>query len=206
MVPTGIAVKSGDVVVEFDPADQQFALDQSKSEVAEAEQEIAKMKADAAAQVAQDEVALLTARFRGRRAELDASANELIPAIEAQKNVLTARGGEARPRAARAGRQITRRDQQRVAGGRPREAQQGHARDAAGAAGDREPGAQGADRRGRRRKGQPGCDGRHDDLGHGDAGYREGDTVLAGPPCRRRHRRPGAWRCAPKSTRTTAPT
>ena len=89
MIPTGVAVKSGDVVVEFDPADQQFALDQAKSEVAEAEQEIAKMKADAAAQIAQDEVGLLTARFAVRRAELDASANELIPAIEAQKNVLT---------------------------------------------------------------------------------------------------------------------
>ena len=89
MVPTGIAVKSGDVVVEFDPAEQQFALDQAKSEVAEAEQEIAKMKADAAARMAQDEVALLTARFAVRRAELDASANDLIPAIEAQKNVLT---------------------------------------------------------------------------------------------------------------------
>jgi HlyD family secretion protein len=89
MIPTGVAVKSGDVVVEFDPADQQFALDQAKSEVAEAEQEIAKMKADAAAQNAQDEVGLLTARFAVRRAELDASANELIPAIEAQKNVLT---------------------------------------------------------------------------------------------------------------------
>jgi multidrug efflux pump subunit AcrA (membrane-fusion protein) len=89
MISTGVAVKAGDVVVEFDPADQQFALDQSKSEVAEAEQEIAKMKADAAAQVAQDEVALLTARFAVRRAELDASANELIAAIEAQKNVLS---------------------------------------------------------------------------------------------------------------------
>ena len=89
MVPTGIAVKSGAVVVEFDPAEQQFALDQARSEVAEAEQEIAKMKADAAARMAQDEVALLTARFAVRRAELDASANDLIPAIEAQKNVLT---------------------------------------------------------------------------------------------------------------------
>jgi hypothetical protein len=34
-------------------------------------------------------VALLTARFAVRRAELDASANELIAAIEAQKNVLS---------------------------------------------------------------------------------------------------------------------
>jgi HlyD family secretion protein len=86
---TGAAVRSGDIVVEFDPADQQFALEQARSELAEAEQEITKMKADAAAQAAQDQVSLLTARFAVRRAELDASANELVPAIEAQKNVLT---------------------------------------------------------------------------------------------------------------------
>ena len=89
MVPTGVMVKEGEVIVEFDPADQQFTLEQSKSEVQEAEQEIAKMKADTAALAAQDEVGLLTARFAVRRAELDASANDLIPAIEAQKNVLT---------------------------------------------------------------------------------------------------------------------
>jgi hypothetical protein len=89
MVTTGIAVKSGDVVVEFDPADQQFALNQAKTEVAEAEQEITKMKADAAAQGAQDQVALLTARFDVRRAELDVTGNEFVGAIDAQKNLLT---------------------------------------------------------------------------------------------------------------------
>jgi hypothetical protein len=89
MLTTGTAVKSGDVVVEFDPADQQFALNQAKTEVQEAEQEIVKMKADAVAQGARDEVTLLTSRFDVRRAELDVSGNELIGAIEAQKNLLT---------------------------------------------------------------------------------------------------------------------
>jgi multidrug efflux pump subunit AcrA (membrane-fusion protein) len=89
VVPTGVGVKSGDPVVEFDPADQEYALEQAKSELAEAEQEIVKMQADAAVQGAQDEVALLTARFDVRRAELDASGNEFIGALEAQKNVLS---------------------------------------------------------------------------------------------------------------------
>jgi HlyD family secretion protein len=89
MVATGASVKSGDVVVEFDPADQQFAMNQAKTEVAEAEQEIGKMKADAAAQAAQDQVSLLTARFDVRRAELDVSGNEFIGAIDGQKNLLT---------------------------------------------------------------------------------------------------------------------
>jgi multidrug efflux pump subunit AcrA (membrane-fusion protein) len=89
LAQTGTSIKSGQPVVEFDPADQQYALEQSKSELAEAEQEIVKMKADAAVQGAQDDVALLTARFDVRKAELDASGNEFIGALEAQKNVLS---------------------------------------------------------------------------------------------------------------------
>ena len=89
LIPTGISVKAGETVVEFDPADHQYALEQAKSEVAEAEQEIVKMKADAAAQAAQDQVTLLTARFDVRRAELDASGNEFVGAIEAKKNLLS---------------------------------------------------------------------------------------------------------------------
>ena len=89
LAQTGTSVKSGHPVVEFDPADQQYALEQSRSELAEAEQEIVKMKADAAVQGAQDEVALLTARFDVRKSELDASGNEFIGALDAQKNVLS---------------------------------------------------------------------------------------------------------------------
>jgi HlyD family secretion protein len=89
LVATGVSIKSGDPVVEFDPADQQYALEQAKSELAEAEQEIVKMKADAAVKGAEDEVALLTARFDVRRTELDASGNEFIGAVDAQKNVLS---------------------------------------------------------------------------------------------------------------------
>jgi multidrug efflux pump subunit AcrA (membrane-fusion protein) len=89
MKTTGMPVKSGEIVMEFDPADQQYALEQAKSELAEAEQEIVKGKADAAVQKAQDDVAMLTARFDVRRAELEAAANELIAAVDAQKNILS---------------------------------------------------------------------------------------------------------------------
>jgi HlyD family secretion protein len=89
LLATGVPVKKDDPVIEFDPADQQYALAQAQSELAEAEQEIVKMKADAAVQKAQDDVALLTARFDVRRGELDATANEFIAAIEARKNVLS---------------------------------------------------------------------------------------------------------------------
>jgi len=89
LLATGVPVKKDDPVVEFDPADQLYALAQAQSELAEAEQEIVKMKADAAVQKAQDDVALLTARFDVRRGELDTTANEFIAAIDARKNVLS---------------------------------------------------------------------------------------------------------------------
>jgi HlyD family secretion protein len=89
LADTGASVKRGDVVLEFDPADQDYELEQSRSELAQAEQEIVKMRADNEVQAAQDQVDLLTARFDVRRAELDAAAGEeLIGSIEAHKRQL----------------------------------------------------------------------------------------------------------------------
>ena len=75
--------------MEFDPADLQYQLEQAASDLAEAEQNIVKIKADSAVQAAQDQVALLTARFDVRRAELDSLGNEFTSAIQVQKNVLS---------------------------------------------------------------------------------------------------------------------
>ncbi len=88
LVKTGERVKAGDVVFEFDPSEQEYNLEQARSEVLQAEQEIVKMKADAAVQAAQDKVALLQAKFALRRAELEVSRNELVSAIDAKKNLL----------------------------------------------------------------------------------------------------------------------
>jgi multidrug resistance efflux pump len=88
LAPTGAALKAGDTVVEFDAADQRFALDQARFELALAAQEIVKAEAQAAVQAAEDEVSLLKARYAVRRAELDASANELVGAITAKQNLL----------------------------------------------------------------------------------------------------------------------
>lgn len=89
LASTGARVKAGDVVVEFDPSEQEYNLEQSRSQLAEAEQQIAKAKADAAVKAAQDKVALLTARFDVRRAELEVSRNELVSEIDARKNLLS---------------------------------------------------------------------------------------------------------------------
>jgi HlyD family secretion protein len=83
IVDSGVNVAAGDVVLSFDPADQRYALEQAESELLEAEQNILRRRAEIGAQRAGDEVALLTARFNVRRAELDAAVDrDLIPANE----------------------------------------------------------------------------------------------------------------------------
>jgi hypothetical protein len=86
---SGTAVHTGEVVVEFDPAQQQYNLAQSRSDLQQAEQEIIKAKADARVQAAEDQTALLKARFAVRQAELEVSKNELISQIDARKNLLS---------------------------------------------------------------------------------------------------------------------
>jgi len=88
LLHTGTAVKKGDLVMEFDPTEQHFKLDQNRSELQQAEQEITKAKADAAVVAAQDKVALLKARYDVRRAELAVQKNELVSTIDARKNDL----------------------------------------------------------------------------------------------------------------------
>ena len=99
------------------------------------------MAADAAVQKAQDDVALLTAKFDVRRAELDVMGNEFIAAVTAQKNVLSLE--EAQRRLAQLNEDVKSRAANNqasmavVAG----EAPEGDARHAARAAGHRQPGA-----------------------------------------------------------------
>ena len=85
---TGSFAHKDDVVLEFDPSQQQYNLAQAKSDLAQAEQEILKDKADAEVQAAEDATALLKAKYAVRRAELDVSKNELLSEIDAKKNLL----------------------------------------------------------------------------------------------------------------------
>src|SRR5580704_6218540 len=88
LLHTGVRVKTGDIVIEFDPSEQHYNLEQNRSELLQAEQEITKAKADAAVLAAQDKVALLKARFDVRRAELEVQKNELVSAIDGKENQL----------------------------------------------------------------------------------------------------------------------
>jgi multidrug efflux pump subunit AcrA (membrane-fusion protein) len=88
LIRTGQSVKKGDVVFEFDPSEQLYKLEQNRSELLQAEQEITKAKADAEVLAAVDKVTLLKDRYSVRRAELDVQKNELLGKIDADKNVL----------------------------------------------------------------------------------------------------------------------
>ncbi len=88
LADSGERLKADEIVVEFDPAEQSFNLEQAHFDLAQAEQEMAKAGADASVQKADDEVALLHARYDVRRAELDARGNELLSEIQAKQNLL----------------------------------------------------------------------------------------------------------------------
>lgn len=89
LAKTGTAAKAGDVIVAFDPTEQEYKLAQNRSDFDQAEQEIVKAKDNAAVQVAQDQTALLKAKFAVRQAELDVSKNDILSAIDGKKNLLT---------------------------------------------------------------------------------------------------------------------
>ncbi|MEO6120005.1 MAG: HlyD family efflux transporter periplasmic adaptor subunit [Terriglobales bacterium] len=88
MLQTGNRVKAGDIVVEFDPSEQEYNYEQSESQLRQAEQDIIKAKADQQVTAAQDKVAVLKAKFELRRAELEVQRNELVSEIDAKKNDL----------------------------------------------------------------------------------------------------------------------
>jgi len=88
LAKTGTVVKQGDVVVQFDPSEQEYNLEQSKSQLEESEQQIKKMKADQAVRVAQEQVTLLKAQYDVKRAEFKVKGNDLLSGIEARKNVI----------------------------------------------------------------------------------------------------------------------
>ena len=88
LAAAGAHVHAGEVVLEFDPSQQEYNLAQNRSDLEQADQEIVKAKADAAVQTAEDQTALLKAKYAVRKAELEVSKNEILSSIDGQKNVL----------------------------------------------------------------------------------------------------------------------
>ena len=89
IAPTGGRVRAGDVVVQFDPAEQEYQLGQSRSQLAQVEEDLRKLDDDTTVKKSQHEIDIMKAKFALRRAELDLrSPPELVGKIQAEKNRL----------------------------------------------------------------------------------------------------------------------
>ncbi len=85
LASNGQRVRRGDVVVEFDAAQNEQQLLEETTNVRTVESEIVQMKASHKITNEQDEMNLMIAEFNLERAKLDASKAEVISAIEGEK-------------------------------------------------------------------------------------------------------------------------
>jgi hypothetical protein len=88
LVANGAAVTAGDVVVQFDTTVQQRALEQRRSELKQADSEIARVEADGRRRLQAAETELAQARSAASRAELDTGGADLRSKVEAEKFAL----------------------------------------------------------------------------------------------------------------------
>jgi HlyD family secretion protein len=82
----GEVVKEGDIVLEFDTTDQVYRMREAEADLAEAEQQVIKAKAEDEAQREESNYALLSAKAEIRQNELEARKNPLLSAITARQN------------------------------------------------------------------------------------------------------------------------
>lgn len=91
IAPEGVAVKQGDVVVQFDTTKTEQDLAQYKSALKSSDAEIAQARAQARLKEEADQTAVMKARFDVERAKLDASEHEILSEIDgAEKKLLLA--------------------------------------------------------------------------------------------------------------------
>ena len=96
LVRPGSIVQKGDLIVEFDRQDQlKTALDR-RVELNDLEQQIRKKEAEAQAARAKDDSEIMQAESSQTRAQLELLKNEMLPKIQAEKNVQAFEEAQAR--------------------------------------------------------------------------------------------------------------
>ncbi|HLK50107.1 MAG TPA: efflux RND transporter periplasmic adaptor subunit [Bryobacteraceae bacterium] len=88
IAPNGALAHEKDLIVEFDDSERRASLEQVQLQVQQNDELIKKQKADIAIQKSQDDVALLTAKYGVRSAQLDVQKAPVLSAIDAKKNEL----------------------------------------------------------------------------------------------------------------------
>jgi HlyD family secretion protein len=92
----GDIVKANEVVLEFDPTDQEYKLKEAESDVAENKLKVEQAQAQAEAESEEARYALAKAESDVRVAEYDVRKNPILPAITARQNDLALQAAQAR--------------------------------------------------------------------------------------------------------------
>jgi HlyD family secretion protein len=85
---SGLSVKEGEVVAEFDTTEQEYKLREAEADLAEAEQHLMQADAERQAQEEEDGYALSKAKSDLLTAQLEVRKNPLLPALTAKENTL----------------------------------------------------------------------------------------------------------------------
>lgn len=92
----GTRVQAGDVLIEFDPQEQQRAASDRRAELVDLDNQIERKRADQAAEEQKDRTGLVAAQNDVARAKLAVATNDLIAQVAAEKNSLTLQQSVAR--------------------------------------------------------------------------------------------------------------
>jgi membrane fusion protein (multidrug efflux system) len=96
VVPGGSKVAAGQPIVEIDPQDMLREAFNRRVEVNDIEGQIARMRANQSITRSADDTAITAAQNDVARARLEATKNELIPKVDAEKNTLALEEAEAK--------------------------------------------------------------------------------------------------------------
>jgi len=88
LAKNGAAVKKGDIVVQFDPTDLMQRLQQSQTDLKQAEAQIDQTRAQGRLKQEQDTTDVAKGKFDVERARLDASKQEILSVIDGEKSKL----------------------------------------------------------------------------------------------------------------------
>jgi RND family efflux transporter MFP subunit len=105
LAKSGMAIRKGDVVVRFDPMTVQRTLNDRRSELKQADEEISKTQAQFRIQEQQARTDMSKARYDVRRAELDTVPSEFLPRMEREQKEIALK--DAKARLAEAERRLT---------------------------------------------------------------------------------------------------
>jgi HlyD family secretion protein len=96
LAKNGMNIKKGDVVVRFDPMTVERTLNDRRSDFKQAEEEIAKTRAQYRIQEQQAQTDMTKARYDVRRAELDTVPHEFLSRMEREQKMLALADAKAR--------------------------------------------------------------------------------------------------------------